>query len=115
MLTGYGSYLISEMIGLSGIMTLFICGAGLSQYALKNMTENSRKTTSIMFESISFISEGFVFTYLGFINKIGMSIINLNIENCNFFFIFAIILAIAFSRFLSIFLLPLILKIFRRA
>ena len=59
------SYLVSEMIGLSGIMTLFVCGAGLAQYALKNVSENTIKTTSIMFESIGFISEGFVFTYLG--------------------------------------------------
>ena len=102
MLTGYASYLISEMSGLSGIMTLFVCGVGLAQYALKNVTQQSRTSTSTMFESIAFVAEGFVFTYLG------MSVVNLNLNDCHFLFIFLMVLVTAFSRFARIFILPLI-------
>ncbi|CAI8611172.1 unnamed protein product [Vicia faba] len=65
MLMAYFSYMIAELLELSGILTIFVCGIVMSHYTWHNVTENSRITTKHSFATISFISETFIFLYVG--------------------------------------------------
>lgn len=61
----YGSYCIAEIMGLSGIMSLFFCGILMAHYARHNISEHARTATHYTFRSFSLISETFLFSYLG--------------------------------------------------
>ncbi|KAH6575736.1 hypothetical protein BASA60_004881 [Batrachochytrium salamandrivorans] len=64
-LLAYSSYLLSNAIQLSGIVSLLFCGITLKHYAFDNMSIRSRRTTKYMFRVLSQMSENFVFIYLG--------------------------------------------------
>ncbi|KAJ8327792.1 monovalent cation:H+ antiporter, CPA1 (nhx1) [Batrachochytrium dendrobatidis] len=64
-LLAYSSYLLSNAIQLSGIVSLLFCGITLKHYAYDNMSIRSRRTTKYMFRVLSQMSENFVFIYLG--------------------------------------------------
>jgi NhaP-type Na+/H+ or K+/H+ antiporter len=61
----YLSYLCGEVYGLSGIVTLFCCGVVVSHYALHNVSAMSRVTTVSAFQTLSYLSEGAIFIYVG--------------------------------------------------
>ncbi|KAJ3094380.1 monovalent cation:H+ antiporter, CPA1 (nhx1), partial [Phlyctochytrium planicorne] len=61
----YSSYLLSNGIKLSGIVSLLFCGMILKHYAYDSMSVRSRRTTKYMFRVLSQMSENFVFIYLG--------------------------------------------------
>ncbi|KAI4372254.1 hypothetical protein MLD38_010508 [Melastoma candidum] len=65
MLMAYLSYMLAELMDLSGILTVFFCGVVMSHYTWHNITEKSRITTKHAFATISFISETFIFLYVG--------------------------------------------------
>ncbi|XP_059652526.1 sodium/hydrogen exchanger 1-like [Cornus florida] len=65
MLMAYFSYMIAELLSLSGILTVFFCGIVMSHYTWHNVTESSRITTKHSFATISFIAETFIFLYVG--------------------------------------------------
>ncbi|PNY08277.1 Na+/H+ exchanger 1 [Trifolium pratense] len=65
MLMAYLSYMIAELLNLSGILTIFFCGIVMSHYTWHNVTESSRTTTKHAFATISFIAETFIFLYVG--------------------------------------------------
>ncbi|GAB2287356.1 monovalent cation:H+ antiporter, CPA1 (nhx1) [Dionaea muscipula] len=65
MLMAYMSYLIAELISLSGILTVFFCGIVMSHYTWHNISESSRITTKHAFATMSFIAETFIFLYVG--------------------------------------------------
>ncbi|KAL9262771.1 Sodium/hydrogen exchanger 4-like protein [Drosera capensis] len=64
-LIAYLSYMLAELLHLSGILTVFFCGIVMSHYAWHNITESSRITTRHIFASMSFIAETFIFLYVG--------------------------------------------------
>ncbi|KAG9455156.1 hypothetical protein H6P81_008060 [Aristolochia fimbriata] len=64
-LMAYLSYMLAELLHLSGILTVFLCGIVMSHYAWHNVSENSRITTKHAFASLSFIAETFIFLYVG--------------------------------------------------
>ncbi|XP_042480457.1 sodium/hydrogen exchanger 4-like isoform X2 [Macadamia integrifolia] len=64
-LMAYLSYMLSELLHLSGILTVFFCGILMSHYTWHNLTENSRITTRHTFATMSFIAETFIFLYVG--------------------------------------------------
>ncbi|XP_048225632.1 sodium/hydrogen exchanger 2 isoform X2 [Ricinus communis] len=45
MLMAYSSYMLAELLNLSGILTVFFCGIVMSHYTWHNVTESSRITT----------------------------------------------------------------------
>ncbi|XP_030506264.2 sodium/hydrogen exchanger 1 [Cannabis sativa] len=65
MLMAYLSYMVAEFLSLSGILAVFFCGIVMSHYTWHNVTESSRITTMHAFATISFISETFIFLYVG--------------------------------------------------
>lgn len=64
-LLGYLSYLTGELLGLSGIVTLFCCAVAISHYALHNVSSMSRVTIVNAFQTLSYVSEGAIFIYVG--------------------------------------------------
>ncbi|XVF70771.1 hypothetical protein PTKIN_Ptkin11bG0189000 [Pterospermum kingtungense] len=64
-LMAYLSYMIAELLDLSGILTVFFCGILMSHYAWHNVTESSRITTRHVFAMLSFVAETFIFLYVG--------------------------------------------------
>nr|WFD52755.1 NHX9 [Nitraria sibirica] len=65
MLMAYLSYMLAELLNLSGILTVFFCGIVMSHYTWHNVTESSRITTKHSFATMSFIAETFIFLYVG--------------------------------------------------
>ncbi|XP_022717895.1 sodium/hydrogen exchanger 4 isoform X2 [Durio zibethinus] len=64
-LMAYLSYMLAELLELSGILTVFFCGILMSHYAWHNVTESSRITTRHIFAMMSFVAETFIFLYVG--------------------------------------------------
>ncbi|XP_065631223.1 sodium/hydrogen exchanger 4 [Quercus suber] len=64
-LIAYLSYMLSELLQLSGILTVFFCGILMSHYAWYDVTDSSRITTRHVFATMSFIAETFIFLYVG--------------------------------------------------
>ncbi|XVE80465.1 hypothetical protein DITRI_Ditri14bG0141800 [Diplodiscus trichospermus] len=64
-LMAYLSYMLAELLELSGILTVFFCGILMSHYAWYNVTESSRITTRHIFAMMSFVAETFIFLYVG--------------------------------------------------
>ncbi|KAD3641746.1 hypothetical protein E3N88_30970 [Mikania micrantha] len=64
-LMAYLSYMLAELFYMSGILTVFFCGIVMSHYTWHNVTEKSRVTTKHAFATLSFISELFIFLYVG--------------------------------------------------
>ena len=65
LLFAYVSYILSELCGFSGIMTIFCCGFAMSHYAYKNLSSRSKIGSVLAFETMGHGAEAFVFTYLG--------------------------------------------------
>ena len=64
-LLAYLSYLCGDWLGLSGIVALFCCAVTISHYALHNVSSLSRVTTVSAFQTLSYVSEGAIFIYVG--------------------------------------------------
>eukprot|EP00762_Andalucia_godoyi_P002888 ANDGO_04507.mRNA.1 Sodium/hydrogen exchanger 1 len=62
----YMGYLLAEAISLSGIMCVLTSGMVLSYYVRPNLTEELSVMSARVFKMFAFISESFVFLYLGF-------------------------------------------------
>ena len=61
----YLSYLISENIEFSGIITLFSCGFTMAHYAYFNMSRVAQKGSKIAVQLVADMSESFLYVYLG--------------------------------------------------
>ncbi|KAB2012172.1 hypothetical protein ES319_D09G071400v1 [Gossypium barbadense] len=65
MLMAYLSYMLAELFSFSAILTVFFCGIVMSHYTWHNVTKSSRVTTKHAFATLSFVSEIFIFLYVG--------------------------------------------------
>ncbi|ERN12423.1 hypothetical protein AMTR_s00025p00134170 [Amborella trichopoda] len=65
MIMAYLSYMLAEIFSLSGILAVFFCGIVMSHYTWHNVTNSSRITTKHVFATMSFITETFIFLYVG--------------------------------------------------
>jgi len=108
MLIGYSSYLLPEILSLSGIISLFSCGIILSHYAFQNMSKTSQKGTVLAFDAVSYLAENFVFIYLG------ITIVNFQSDNIRIIFTIAMIFSVFLARAFSIFLPPVLYYIVTR-
>ncbi|XJO77502.1 hypothetical protein BDV3_002072 [Batrachochytrium dendrobatidis] len=61
----YSSYLLAEVLSLTGIISVFFCGITMSHYAYSNLTELTQRTMKVTIRMISLMCEGFIFLYLG--------------------------------------------------
>jgi hypothetical protein len=59
------SYLLADVLGLSGILSCFVCAILVSHYALHNVSQEGRETTMNAFKTLSYLAEGMIFIYVG--------------------------------------------------
>jgi len=86
------TYLITDGLGLSGIVAILTNGIFLNIYAIPNISRGSRKVLKIAYETIAYSAETLVFIFLGIgvftfdhpTNKVGFMGILLTILNLNF-------------------------------
>lgn len=98
LLLGYSSYLLAELLELSGIMTLFFCGVIMSHYTYHNISKESKLGSVISISTFAYAAEAFLFAYLG------LSVFSTDSTNFSLWFTFALIAAAVISRFVSILL-----------
>ncbi|KAF2070082.1 hypothetical protein CYY_008591 [Polysphondylium violaceum] len=61
----YISYLVSDSIGLSGILSSFFSGMTMSHYSLQNLTQETKHTITQLYKTGAFIGETIAFIYIG--------------------------------------------------
>ncbi|XP_020264237.1 sodium/hydrogen exchanger 6-like [Asparagus officinalis] len=62
----YFSYMLSEGLGLSGIVSILFTGIVMKHYTFSNLSGNSQRFVAAFFHLISSLAETFVFIYMGF-------------------------------------------------
>jgi NhaP-type Na+/H+ or K+/H+ antiporter len=61
----YFSYVSSELLALSGIISLLTCAIIMAKYAWFNLSSQGRNASVVIFEFLGLLATGFVFSYLG--------------------------------------------------
>jgi sodium/hydrogen exchanger-like protein 6/7 len=64
-LAAYAAYLFSQIIEMSGIVTLLFCGVTMKHYTFSNLSLSGRKTVKSMCRVMSNLCEIFIFIFLG--------------------------------------------------
>ena len=62
----YIPFLLSEMLQLSGIITILFTGMSARKFTNKNLSSSIRKHASFTFQLLSYLSETTCFLFLGF-------------------------------------------------
>jgi len=61
----YVSYVLAELWHLSGIITLLTCSVVMANYTWYNLSAQGKQSSVVVFKFLGFLSESFVFSYLG--------------------------------------------------
>lgn len=106
-LMSYSSYLLAEICSMSGIVSVLFCGIFQAHYTFKNLSPESQLRTRQLFETLNFLSENFIFSYLG------VSMFTFDHHYFSFAFILGAFTAIALARALNIYPLSFLLNLGR--
>ena len=61
----YTSYLLAEILSLTGIISIFFCAIAMAHYAHGNLTKLTQRTLKVTLRTVCHIFEGLIFLYLG--------------------------------------------------
>ncbi|KAL5246821.1 hypothetical protein ACHWQZ_G018874 [Mnemiopsis leidyi] len=64
-LMSYSSFLLSEAAGFTGIVGILFCAITQAHYTSRNLSADSKKRVFELFETLNFLAENFVFSYIG--------------------------------------------------
>jgi NhaP-type Na+/H+ or K+/H+ antiporter len=98
----YMSYIIAELLDISGIVTIFMCGLTMAHYTYYNLSNESKSGTDLSFNVLGQGAEAFTFAYLG------LSMTGLPSENWSFIYLLSMLFATIVARAGSIFFSSLI-------
>ncbi|QQP37782.1 Sodium/hydrogen exchanger, partial [Caligus rogercresseyi] len=104
-LMSYVSYLMAEVSGLSGIVSVLFCGIFQAHYTFHNLSDESKCRSKQLFETLNFLTENFIFCY------IGVSLFTFTRHRFDLLFILTAFIAIALGRALNIYPLSALLNI----
>jgi NhaP-type Na+/H+ or K+/H+ antiporter len=96
-------YFLSEILELSGIVSILCTSLVMSHYAWFNLSPQGKNITSILFQTLGYIAEGAVFIYLGI-----SSVFYLVFKSISWEFIGVMIVIVIVGRFAAVFLSYLI-------
>lgn len=108
LLMSYSSFLIAEAADLTGIVAVLFCGICQAHYTYNNLSDEARVRTKDFFELITFLTENFIFSY------IGVSLFTFPKHQWDFAFIGCAFLSLFVGRALNIYPLSWLLNIRRR-
>ena len=91
------TYLITEMMHFSPIISLLFCGIFMSHYAFYNLSFQAREESSIVSKILSNIAEGFVFTYLG------LTSISISHGSFSLIFVILVFIFVLIGRFVAVY------------
>ncbi|KHJ42154.1 sodium/hydrogen exchanger 3 [Trichuris suis] len=106
-LMSYLSFLVSEAAHLTGIVSVLFCGICQAHYTFNNLSTESKCRTKQFFEVLNFLSENFIFTY------IGVSLFTSQAHLFNIWFIMGAFVAIFLGRVMHIYPLTALLNLGR--
>ena len=101
------TYLVTELMHFSPIISLLFCGIFMSHYAFYNLSFQAREESSIVSKILSNIAEGFVFTYLG------LTSISISHDSFSFIFLLLVFIYVLMGRFLAVYGISFILNFFK--
>jgi NhaP-type Na+/H+ or K+/H+ antiporter len=98
----YISYILAEVLDISGIVTIFTCGLTMAHYAVYNISTESREGTNLAFNVLGQGAEAFTFTYLG------LTLCSISSEHFSFVYMTSMMFALIVARAGSVFISSLI-------
>ncbi|CEH15062.1 monovalent inorganic cation transporter [Ceraceosorus bombacis] len=108
-LIAYTSYFFSNGVGMGGIVSLLFCGITLKHYAYHNMSRRTQRATRYIFQTLSSLSENFIFIYLG------LSLFTQDTLVYKPLFIVVTVAAVVASRYCAVFPLAALVNAIKRA
>nr|XP_006821443.1 PREDICTED: sodium/hydrogen exchanger 7-like [Saccoglossus kowalevskii] len=107
-LLSYSTFLIAESFGLTGIVAMLFCGMTQAHYTYNNLSDESKKRTKELFELLNFLSENFIFSYMG------VAMFTFQSHQWHIDFIAAAFLAVGVARVCNIYPLSFLLNLGRK-
>ncbi|VDN01036.1 unnamed protein product [Thelazia callipaeda] len=102
----YLAYLIAEMVAMSGILAIVICGLAMKQFVVGNLSRKSLVTVQYFMKTLSSSCEALIFVYLG------ISAVSKN-HDWDIVFIIGTVISCLVQRFIGVFFLTYLLNIHR--
>jgi sodium/hydrogen exchanger-like protein 6/7 len=107
-LMSYSTFLLSEVLNLTGIVAVLFCGICQAHYTYNNLSPESRAITRNFFDQLNFMAENFIFSY------IGVSMFTFPNHRFDPGFIFAAFVAIIVGRALNVYPISFLLNLGRK-
>ncbi|KAL4507176.1 hypothetical protein ABPG72_001969 [Tetrahymena utriculariae] len=105
-LSAYAAYCIVEAFHFSGVIALLFTGIIIGHYAFYNLSEKAKICSNVTFQTLSSGAENLLFAYLGF------TTFSYYRNAWSFTLIAWVILILFIGRFISIFIMSAILRLF---
>ncbi|KAL4460367.1 hypothetical protein ABPG74_000118 [Tetrahymena malaccensis] len=105
-LSAYAAYCIVEAFHFSGVIALLFTGIIIGHYAFYNLSEKAKICSNVTFQTLSSGAENMLFTYLGF------TTFSYYRNAWSFTLIGWVILILFIGRFISVFIMSAILRLF---
>ncbi|XP_040570146.1 sodium/hydrogen exchanger 7 [Lepeophtheirus salmonis] len=107
-LMSYSTFLVAEVLNLTGIVAVLFCGICQAHYTYNNLSSESKHITKQFFNLLNFMAENFIFSY------IGVSMFTFANHNFNIGFIVGSFFAIFIARAINVYILSFFLNLVRQ-